>query len=427
MPDSDPFAHLTWPGRGSVHADPAKLKLDSVFGATGLADEPIPGQLIKAENLAAMRSLLEQYEGRIDLIYVDPPFLTGRAYRARVGRGEDSRHPDEWKTATGYTDEWDDGGQYLSALLPRLEMMHRLLSASGSLYVHLDWHASAYVRVLLDEIFGPDRFLNEIVWVYHGPSPIRTAFNRKHDTILVYTKSKDYKFNADAVRVPYSDSTVKTFASSSKAGFGKKPDLERGKVPEDWWYFPVVARLHSERTGYPTQKPEALIERIILAATDPGDIVADFYSGSGTTPVVAARHDRQWIACDAVPLAIWTTARRLLLNHPDPAFSLHKDQAIKSTALDLKWSFDRANGTIRLLALEESDAPQDFPGNIAFWEIDPNYDGLVFRGRYRAVRELGSDVLPLELSVPAYVEGKSTLAVRAIDTVGRVGLGTSDG
>ncbi|MGA9533989.1 MAG: site-specific DNA-methyltransferase [Anaerolineales bacterium] len=372
-----------------------------------------------------MARLTDKYEGRIDLIYVDPPFLTGRAYSARVGRGEDSRRPDEWKTVSGYTDEWDDGGQYLSTLLPRLEMMHRLLSPSGSLYVHLDWHASAYVRVLLDEIFGPDRFLNEIVWVYHGPSPIRSAFNRKHDTILVYTKSKDYTFNADAVRVPYSKSTVRTFASSSKAGFGKKPDLDRGKVPEDWWYFPVVARLHNERTGYPTQKPEALIERIVLAATDPGDIVADFYCGSGTTAVVAARHQRRWIACDAVPLAIWTTVRRLLLNQSDPEFALLKQGASGPASLGVEWTVDQANCTVQLQKLESSNAPQPFPGNVAFWEIDPNYDGGVFRGQYRAVRELGSDSIPLNLSISSTTERFSTIAVRAVDTVGEVGLSTS--
>ncbi len=164
--------------------------------------------------------------------------------------------------------------------------MHRLLTPDGTLYLHLDWHANSYARLLLDEIFGSDQMLNEIVWTYHGPSPIRTAFNRKHDTILAYVKGHDYTFNADAVREPYNPSTVQTFKASPKAGFGKVPNLERGKVPEDWWYFPVVARLHNERTGYPTQKPESLLDRIILASSNPGDIVADFFCGSGTTPAV---------------------------------------------------------------------------------------------------------------------------------------------
>ena len=133
----------------------------------------------------------------------------------------------------------------------------------GMLYLHLDWRAVHFAKILLDEVFGPANFINEIIWVYHGPSPVKAYFNRKHDTILAYAKGKNPRFFPDRVRVPYHPSTLRTFASSSKAGFGKRPDLERGKIPEDWWYFPVIARLHSERTGYPTQKPEALLERIL--------------------------------------------------------------------------------------------------------------------------------------------------------------------
>ena len=245
--------------------------------------------LVYGENFAVMSALLAEWENRVDLIYADPPFFTNRRWQARIGRGEDSRQPAEWKMAEGYADTWESLDEYLDMLYPRLVLMHRLLSPTGTLYLHLDWHANSYARLLLDEIFGAERLLNEIVWVYHGPSPIKSAFNRKHDTILAYTRSEDYTFNVDDVRQPYDPNTVKTFESSSKAGFGKVPDLERGKVPEDWWYFPVVARLHSERTGYPTQKPQALLERIILASSNPGDVVADFFCGSGTTALAAAR------------------------------------------------------------------------------------------------------------------------------------------
>ena len=228
-------------------------------------------QLILGDNLPVMSALLPEFRGRINLIYADPPFFTNRHYPMRIGRGEDSRRPQEWQLAEGYPDHWTNIDSYLDMLYPRLKLMHELLAPTGTLYLHLDWHASAYARLLLDEIFGAERLLNEIVWVYHGPSPIRSAFNRKHDTILVYTKSEEYTFNVDDVRQPYDPTTVKTFASSPKAGFGKIPNLARGKVPEDWWYFPVVARLHSERSGYPTQKPEALLERIIRASSNPGD------------------------------------------------------------------------------------------------------------------------------------------------------------
>jgi DNA modification methylase len=197
-----------------------------------------------------MSALLAEFEGRINLIYADPPFFSNRRYPMRIGRGEDSRNPKEWQLAEGYPDHWTDLNAYLDMLYPRLSLMYRLLAPTGTLYLHLDWHASAYARLILDEIFGSDRLLNEIVWIYHGPSPIRSAFNRKHDTILIYTKSDEYTFNVDEVRQPYDPTTIKTFASSPKAGFGKIPDLKRGKVPEDWWYFPVVARLHLERSGY---------------------------------------------------------------------------------------------------------------------------------------------------------------------------------
>src|SRR6185503_9066625 len=125
-------------------------------------------------------------------------------------------------------------------------------------------------------------------------------------------KGENYTFNVDDIREPYNQNTVKTFNSSPKAGFGKVPNLERGKVPEDWWYFPVVARLHSERTGYPTQKPEALLERIIRASSNEGDLVADFFCGSGTALKVAERLERRWIGGDASPRAIHTTKKRLI-------------------------------------------------------------------------------------------------------------------
>ncbi|NMC13820.1 MAG: site-specific DNA-methyltransferase [Chloroflexi bacterium] len=309
---------LTWETKKQPAPIQGFLKTESVifpqgtgYPPSGAADD-FPNRLIWGDNLAVISALMPQYEGKIPLIYADPPFFSNRHYPARIGRGEDSRRPREWQLAEGYTDHWQDIDTYLDMLYPRLVLMHRLLSPTGTLYLHLDWHANAYARLILDEIFGAEQFLNEIVWVYHGPSPIRSAFNRKHDTILVYTKSPEYTFNVDAVRQPYDPTTIKTFSSSAKAGFGKIPDLARGKVPEDWWYFPVVARLHNERTGYPTQKPAALMERIILASSNPGDIVADFFCGSGTTSAMAAQLGRHFIANDITWRAIHTTKNRLL-------------------------------------------------------------------------------------------------------------------
>jgi DNA modification methylase len=343
---------------------------------------------------------------------VDPPFFSNRRYRARVGRGEDSRRPDEWRLAEGYSDHWADIEAYLDMLYPRLVLMHRLLSPTGTLYLHLDWHANAYARLLLDEIFGPQRLLNEIVWVYHGPSPIRSAFNRKHDTILAYTKSDEYTFNVDEVREPYNPVTVKTFKASKKAGFGKVPDLERGKVPEDWWYFPVIARLHNERTGYPTQKPQALLERILKASSNPGDLVADFFCGSGTTAAAAAGLDRRFIAVDGAWRAVHTTYTRLCgLEKP---FELQRENgtapAIKTFSLHPMPSL---NGQHVVLGPSLS-------GELDAWEVDPAWEGEIFNSAVQASRPLRKGDLACELTLPEAVGG--SIAVRAVTVRGQRGL-----
>lgn len=390
---------LTWPGKAAQFPEPASLHTDSVIypRGEGYPDADPKNRLIFGDNLAIMAALMPAYEGQIDLIYIDPPFFTNKRYKARVGRDKDSRKPEEWEMVPGYADHWPDLDAYLDMLYPRLVLMHRLLAPTGSLYLHLDWHANAYARLLLDEIFGPDRLLNEIVWTYHGPSPIKSAFNRKHDTVLAYTKGDEYTFNVDDVRVPYSDSTVKTFESSDKAGFGKVPNLERGKVPEDWWYFPVVARLHSERTGYPTQKPEALLERIILAASDSGDLVADFFVGSGTTAAVAARLGRRFLATDAQWRAIHTTRSRLIRD-PGALISLEREQRAR-----IPRGESMLEDQIQLAS--ESEAPcltlaESLQDQLDYWEVDPAWDGKIFRSAAQAARPLRKGKIPTRLNVP---------------------------
>ncbi len=423
-----PFARLQWQGRSEKEPPPVSLSelCEVLPSGSKLTTVDFTGRLIHGENAGVMAAMLPEYEGKIDLVYADPPFLSGKAYSARVGRDEDSRRPSEWNTIEGYSDAWPDGAAYLDMLYPRLKLMHKLLSPSGTLYLHLDWHASAYARVMLDEIFGPKRLLNEIIWTYHGPSPIRTAFKRKHDTILVYTKSSRYRFNADAVRVAYDPNTVKTFASSPKAGFGRKPDLERGKVPEDWWYFPVIARLHSERTGYPTQKPEALLERILLASTNPEDLVLDPFCGSGTTAAVASRLGRRWIACDANSLAVHTSYRRLLLAESASPFSLwHVHGASLESSLRPVLSAD-THGRTAAVKLEgasgAAETPAGFPENIVLWEVDWDHDGRIFRSHSQAVRHWKGKTLDLELRHEYVASGKHNAAVRAVDAVGNSGI-----
>ena len=208
---------LNWKGKRPADPKPASLIQDSILypNGRGYPKSRPDGRIILGDNLSVMAALLPEYEGRVDLIYADPPFFTNRKFSARIGRGEDSRKPSKWKLVEGYHDAWSDLDSYLQFLYERLSLMVRLLSPNGTLYLHLDWHADAYARLILDELFGTDGvFINEIIWAYHGPSPIKSAFNRKHDTILAYAKGKDYTFNADAVREPYSPNTVATFKSS---------------------------------------------------------------------------------------------------------------------------------------------------------------------------------------------------------------------
>jgi DNA modification methylase len=407
---------LNWDSKTKPVPITAHLELDSLIyphGKNFNSSRQIDfheDKLIMGENLAVMSALLPEYEGKINLIYADPPFFTNRRYSTRIGQGEDSRRPKDWELAEGYADTWPDIDAYLDMLYPRLSIMHRLLSPNGMLYLHLDWHADAHARLLLDEIFGPENLLNEIVWVYHGPSPIRSAFNRKHDTILAYSKSKDYTFNVDDVRQPYSPNTVKTFASSKKAGFGKVPDLGRGKVPEDWWYFPVVARLHNERTGYPTQKPEALLERIILASSNPDDLVADFFCGSGTTAVVAKRLGRHFLASDATWRAIHTTRKRLIENLSSP-FAILKEVRTAPTknCRGSKNSIKYKGNTLTIDA--------DIINNLDYWEVDPAWDGKVFRSASQAIRPRKkgsiSETLPIETG-----KKDTSICVRLVDLIG---------
>jgi len=383
MPD------LIWPGKGLVDPAPASLLTEAIFFPQGYGypDTQPESRLILGDNLPIMAALLPEYEGRINLIYADPPFFTNRKYSARIGRGEDSRKPDEWRLSEGYRDHWPDLDAYLDFLYQRLALMFRLLAPNGTLYLHLDWHADSYARLLLDEFFGAENIINEIIWAYHGPSPIRRAFNRKHDTILVFAKSKDYTFNADAVREPYNPNTVKTFEASPKAGFGKVPDLERGKVPEDWWYFPVVARLHNERTGYPTQKPQALLERIVKASSNPGDLVADFFCGSGTTPLVAANLERRFIATDATFRAVHTTRNRLTVSQTP--FTLERDSASPFELSKGDGKVVQGAGVVHL----------ETPFDLDYWEVDPAWDGETFKSAAQAVRPVRSDKVPGELKI----------------------------
>jgi len=278
--------------------------------------------LIWGDNKLVMSSLIKQgWAGKINLIYIDPPFFTGADFtvRTKIGDEEIEKEPSIIEERA-YKDTWSGGiASYLNYMYERLVLMRELLAENGSIYVHLDWHVGHYVKVMMDEIFGYENFRNEIVWFYPDtPGRTEKYFNSKHDVILWYNKSNNYVFNADDVReeiLPESKERYKSPRVLGGRSYVGGKSAEIGKVPEDVWRIPSVKGTTVEDTAFDTQKPEALLKRIILASSNPGDIVADFFCGSGTTLAVAEKLGRRWIGCDLSKFAIQVTRKRLLDIH----------------------------------------------------------------------------------------------------------------
>ncbi len=264
----------------------------------GRQRKPVSARVFCADNLSLMASL---EDGCCDLVYIDPPFDSKRFVCGSepIGQGD--------QTGSGL-----DG--YLSFLRPRLTQIRRLLAVRACLYVHLDWRSVHYVKVLLDELFGAACFLNEIIWQYRSGGRSGRWFARKHDTILLYAKCagrhtfhgpRGGTYRTQGLRKDQNGTPYKA-TRSGRIHF--HPD---GPLLSDIWDIPFLSTVSKERTGYPTQKPEALLERIILASSNEGDVVADFFCGSGTTPTVARRLKRRWLACDSSPEAVAITKARL--------------------------------------------------------------------------------------------------------------------
>ncbi len=318
------MAELLWQGKQSVYDPPDKLpRLHIQETHAGLdATEPphMPdwqNRLVAGERAEVLAALLPEFAESINLAYIDPPFMTGRDFKS----GSQLAYSDKWQGKL-------DG--YLQWLAITLRLLQRLLSKNGSLYVHLDWRVSHYARVILDEIFGANLqgrssgFQNEIVWHYHSGGTASRRYARKHDTILFYTRSADYCFHGERIGERRGD---------QKRNHMRRQVDEQGRIqwtiashgrtytytaeslmaPVDVWND--ISHLHQrdpERNGYATQKPAALLERILLASSEPGDLVLDCFCGSGVTPAVAEQMGRRWIASDQGELAIAATRSRLL-------------------------------------------------------------------------------------------------------------------
>ncbi len=449
---------LWWPGRGekSEEAGPADLiwiehhagsaRIGDPGDARGAGGQGGDNRIVAGDNLAVMTALLPELEGQVPLIYLDPPFATGTRWARRSAIGSHRGVFDgPMVEQAAYGDVWPGGlAGYLEMLWPRLQIAYRLLAPTGTLFVHVGWQVNSYVRLLLDELFGSDRLLDEIVWHYQTSSgaPLATLI-KNHATILHYAKGDAWTFNQ--IKEPWPEATLRKWQRDAEgriyrvqSRFGKRYYIDpEGKRIDDVWEATLASRSH-ERTRYPTQKPEALLERIIRLASQPGDLVCDFFCGSGTTAAVADRLGRRWLACDRGVFAVQTTRRRLAQagagfevfeaagpvrewsvgrmpsGGPEVEVSLASEGGSWQVRLEGMWHPDRESWP------EEARAAcRHWHDAIEEWEVDWSYDGSVFRPGFAARRTRRDRSLALESPHVRLAPGRHLVRVWAIDFLGQ--------
>lgn len=271
------------------------------------------------DNLQVMSHLLKEYRGKIDLIYIDPPFDSKADYKKKIKMKNTGTALSDTSTfeEKQYGDIWTND-EYLQFMYERFILIRELLSERGSLYVHCDWHKVHHLRMVLDEVFGPSNFRNEVIWWYLWGGRGKTQWNSKHDNILFYSKSDNWTFNYMDV---LDEHTLMTEGSKNRLNYAgamvttksENSEIPQDKVlPSDTWYIATINAMAKEKENYPTQKPEELLSKIILASSNPGDIVFDCFMGSGTTQAVAMKLGRRFIGADINLGSIQTTTKRLI-------------------------------------------------------------------------------------------------------------------
>lgn len=314
----DEGVRLAWAGKGRVFdplaAEPPLRRASADDGRC---------VLYLGDNRAALATMAAELRGGVTLAYMDPPFLTNRAFDA-LDREAGAPRSGPLKTRPkkfAFDDRWSGRGEYLEALGQRLVLVRELLAPHGSVIVHVDPKTSHYVKVLCDEIFGEDAFASEIVWRYRR-WPSKTAnFQRVHDVLLRYRRDPKAAPRWNQPYEPLAASTIATWGTTKQRAVFERDgrrsrssstdEATKGVPMGDVWEIGVIAPIARERTGYPSQKPEALLERIVLALSDPGDLVLDPYAGSGTTLAVAARLGRRAVGVDASEVAFDVARARL--------------------------------------------------------------------------------------------------------------------
>jgi adenine-specific DNA-methyltransferase len=324
---------LVWPGKYNEDGTLTQLpRVNLPFQVTEVFNQTQPtrdtewrNKLIWGDNLLVMGSLLEKFAGKVDLIYIDPPFATGTdfSFTAQIGEQQTTR-PSSAADETAYRDTWKIGvGSYLTMMAERLRLIRDLLSPSGSLFLHCDWHVGHLLRATADEVFGAENFLNEIVWYYYNKFQGNVKrFASNHDVVFWYRKGTSYQFKPQLEK--RAEGKIKQLARqwdkdkgaivNAKGADGRVMYRETDeRTVDDVWRISMLQPAdRTENCGFPTQKPEALLQRIVQAASSEGDLVADFFCGSGTMLSVAEKLNRRWIGCDLGRWGIHATRKRLL-------------------------------------------------------------------------------------------------------------------
>ena len=379
----------------------------------------------------AIKLLLPLHENKVQLIYLDPPFLTGDNFVKKAQLDQSSR---SFFNVPAYSD-CQNKTDYYEMMREIIIGCHSLLCEEGSLYLHIDYRAGAMLKILLDDIFGENNFVNEIIWHYKSGGRATSHFSRKHDTIYFYRKSKNFYFDITSVgilRGKESHNHMKrNVDNSGKVSFSIKSGGKTYTYDEDTLVYPGdvwddISHLHQkdpERTGFETQKPEALLRRIILSSSRAGDTVCDFFSGSGTTAVVARQTGRKFFVSDSSPIALHTLRKRMiskqstLFDLARPGLTLHYGKKLQP--LDARIEFSQHCGHIEatLLTCSPPDSqsliqrPLDI---IDYWSIG-ELENNTYKPFAHAYRETTSHKLSTTLSAPA----SSYIAAQVVDVFGR--------
>lgn len=433
-------------GRFVEILEESKCRCDQSIAGDFQVTEQINGDMNDTPNLLAhgdngrfMKYLSKDkaMDGKLKLIYIDPPFFSKATYDAVVHlKSKDGKKLDPIRYFA-YDDTWQrDMTEYLKMLCYRLYLMKDLLADDGTIWIHLDWHVVHYAKIFLDEIFGEENFVNEIIWQYKSGGSGKRHFARKHDTILVYSKTKKYYFAPGKEKSynrgfkPYRFKGVKEY--KDEMGWYTMVTMK------DIWNVDMVGRTSSERTGYATQKPEALLARIIEAATEEGDLCADFFCGSGTLAAVAEKMGRKWICCDSSNLAISKVLSRMREKDCHMEVMEEGNDTVEKSKANFSFSREALDGSDKELikiVLEDyaiSKLPKGIEAKgietikyiqknnplqlIECWSVDFNYDGKVFRPEAMFSRENTDTETVCEKLMPR--DSQTNICIKTIDVLG---------